>query len=107
MKLNYRSSHFLAGAMLLVAVCLALLSSCSKPGSPSSSSSSGDKGTPAEADQFVADADKRLLDLNVKFSRADWVKSTYITDDTEALSAEANKQVIAATTELAEESRRF
>ena len=35
------------------------------------------------------------------------MKSTFITDDTEALSADANKHVIAATTELAEQSRRF
>ncbi len=61
----------------------------------------------AEAEQFVADAEKRLLELNIKYARADWVKSTFITDDTESLSAEANKQVIEATTELAEQSRRF
>jgi peptidyl-dipeptidase A len=65
------------------------------------------KGTPAEAELFVADAEKRLLELNIKNARADWVKSTFITDDTEILSAEANKLVIEATTELAEQSRRF
>ena len=63
--------------------------------------------TQAEGEKFVADAESRLLDLNIKFARADWVKSTYITDDTESLSAEANKDLIAATTELAEQSRRF
>ena len=68
---------------------------------------SGGQSTAAEADKFIADAEKRLFDLNIKYSRADWVKSTFITDDTEALSADANKQVITATTELAEQSRRF
>lgn len=105
MNLTDRGPRCLAVALLVLAGCLALLSSCAKPGTPGSSSSA--KGTPAEADQFVADAEKRLLDLNVKFSRADWVKSTYITDDTETLSAEGNKEVIAATTELAKESLRF
>ncbi|MDQ3668149.1 MAG: M2 family metallopeptidase [Acidobacteriota bacterium] len=84
---------------------LALLSSCTQSGGPDVSSSA--KGTSAEAEQFVADAEKRLLELNIKYARADWVKSTFITDDTETLSAEANKQVIEATTELAEQSRRF
>src|SRR6185295_19451121 len=65
------------------------------------------KGTPAEAEKFIADAEQRLFDLNIKYSRADWVKSVFITDDTEALSAEANTNVIAATTELADQSRRF
>jgi hypothetical protein len=27
--------------------------------------------TPAEAEKFIADAEKRLFDLNVKYSRAD------------------------------------
>jgi peptidyl-dipeptidase A len=63
--------------------------------------------TKANPDTFIADAEKQLFDLNVKFSRADWVKSTYITDDTETLSANANKDVIAAVTDLAESSRQF
>ncbi len=84
---------------------LAVLSSCARSGGPDAGSTA--KGTPAEAEQFIADAEKRLLELNIKYARADWVKSTFITDDTESLSAEANKQVIEATTELAEQSRRF
>jgi len=67
----------------------------------------GGQQTSAEADKFIADAEQRLFDLNVKYAQADWVKSTFITDDTEALSAEANKQVITAATELAEQSKRF
>jgi peptidyl-dipeptidase A len=90
---------------LLIAFALALTSSCANgPGSPSATTG---KGTPAEAEKFVDDAEKRLLDLSLRFSRADWAKSTYITDDTEALSANANKDLIAATTELVEQSRRF
>jgi len=60
-----------------------------------------------DAERFLADAEKRLMDLNIKAGRADWVKSTFITDDTEALAADANEAVIGATTELAEQSRRF
>jgi len=71
---------------------------------PNSLLSTGNKD---EAERFLADAEKRLLDLNIKAARADWVKSTFITDDTEALAADANEAVIGATTELAEQSRRF
>ncbi|HSE23533.1 MAG TPA: M2 family metallopeptidase [Pyrinomonadaceae bacterium] len=71
---------------------------------PNAVSSSGSAG---EAEKFLADAEKRLLDLNIKAGRAEWVKSTFITDDTEALAADANETLIAATTELAEQSRRF
>jgi peptidyl-dipeptidase A len=81
------------------------MSSCANQ--PGSGSQSGAKGTPAEAQKFIDDAEKRLFDLNVKYSRADWVKSTFITDDTEVLSADANNAVITAVTELADQSRRF
>ena len=73
---------------------------------PNSGSTSG-SGTRDDAEKFLADAEKRLLDLNIKAGRAEWVKSTFITDDTEAIAADANEILIAATTELAEQSRRY
>jgi peptidyl-dipeptidase A len=77
------------------------MSCTDNPNSPSGSA------TKDEAEKFLADAEKRLLDLNIKAGRADWVKSTFITDDTEALAADANDNLIAATTELAEQARRY
>jgi peptidyl-dipeptidase A len=78
------------------------MSSCTNP--PNSAS-----GTPttAEAEKFMADVEKRLMELSIKSGSADWVKSTYITGDTETLAAEANEELIAATTEFAEQSKRF
>src|SRR4030095_3936949 len=68
---------------------------------------SSGSGAKDEASKFLDDAEKRLLDLSIKGSRAEWIKSTFITDDTEALAADANESLIAATTELAEQSRRY
>ena len=48
--------------------------------------------TVREAEKFIADAEARLLVLSVDGSRADWVKSTYITDDTEALAAKTDER---------------
>jgi len=79
------------------------MSSCTN----NSPGTSGGKGTADEAAKFMDDAEKRLMALSIKSGRADWVKSTYITDDTEALAADANKDLIAATTEFAEQSKRF
>jgi len=78
------------------------MSCTDNPNSPSAGSGSKD-----EADKFLGDAEKRLLDLSIKAGRADWVKSTFITDDTETLAAEANENLIAATTELAEQARKY
>jgi len=71
---------------------------------PKSPSGSANKD---EAEKFLADAEKRLLDLSIKAGRADWVKSTFITDDTESMAADSNDDLIAATTELAEQSRKY
>lgn len=85
---------------LFVALTLAILTACS-------ASPGGGKPTVADAEKFIKDAEDRLQKLSIKASRTDWVQSNFITEDTEALAAESNKEVIAAVTELAEASRRF
>ena len=98
---SYPLLSIVAGALIVFS--MTLVSSCANSAGPVASSNS----PAAEADKFITDAETRLFDLSVKYSRADWVKSTFITQDTEALSAEANEALIAATTELAEQSTRF
>jgi peptidyl-dipeptidase A len=63
--------------------------------------------TVAEAETFIKDAEAKLLELGVNASRADWVKATYITDDTEILAAQADERAIAAQVELAKQATRF
>src|ERR1035441_2710885 len=63
--------------------------------------------TVREAQKFIEDAEARLLALDVEDNRAQWVKSTYITDDTEILAAKADERAINATVELAKQSTRF
>jgi peptidyl-dipeptidase A len=63
--------------------------------------------TAAEAKAFAEAAEARLLKTSVEASRADWVNQTFLTDDTEILSAIANERNIAATVELAKQATRF
>ena len=65
------------------------------------------KATPEEARKFIDDVEQKLLLLGVNSSMADWVRSTYIIDDTEALSAKLDERAIAATVQYAKESTRF
>jgi peptidyl-dipeptidase A len=60
-----------------------------------------------EARAFTDQAEARLLELSIRQSRAQWVQQTFITEDTELLAAEANKELIAASMELAAQARRF
>jgi peptidyl-dipeptidase A len=43
--------------------------------------------TKADAEAFVAKAEKELADFSVEAARVAWINATYITDDTDALSA--------------------
>ena len=103
MKPNASTRHLWLAVLSVLTLLLTVMSSCmNKSDSPSTG-----KATAAEAENFIGNAEKRLLDLNLKYSYADWEKSTNITDQTEEKSANANKELIAATTELAEQATKF
>jgi peptidyl-dipeptidase A len=63
--------------------------------------------TLAEAQEFMNKAEARLAELSVKVNQANWVHDNFITDDTEALAADANDEITAVTTELVEQAKRF
>jgi peptidyl-dipeptidase A len=63
--------------------------------------------TAAEARAFIEAAETRLLELGNRQQQATWVQATYITQDTEKIAAQANKDLIAATVEYAVEATRF
>jgi len=69
--------------------------------------SAGAPPTVAEARAFLEEAEGKLLALAIDESRTGWVQSTYITDDTEALHAQANERLIAATAGYAKRAPRF
>ncbi|MCH7779372.1 MAG: M2 family metallopeptidase [Acidobacteria bacterium] len=70
----------------------------------------GKTGNPPQTDdpeEFVVEMEAQLLDLWVKRERASWVQSNFITEDTEKIAADASKDVIAATVELAAQAAYF
>jgi len=92
---------------LRAALALAALVAAGAAAAPAIAAPPAAKPTIEDARRFVTEANTRLLDLNHRQQRAEWVQSTFITDDTEAMAAEAREAVIAATTELALAARRF
>ena len=76
-----------------VAVAVALLSAAYSPAAVPEKAAAKTP-TAAEAKAFVDAAEKKLMELAVEASRAGWVQSTYITDDTEVLAAKANERVV-------------
>ncbi len=72
-----------------IVLSLATAASAAGPARPATR-----RGTIAEAKAFVQKVDADLRRLWVKASTADWIKATYITDDTERNDALANEEVM-------------
>jgi peptidyl-dipeptidase A len=65
------------------------------------------KASPQDAKAFVEKVNKDLFRLWADQARADWIKETYITDDTEAQAAHAYEAVMAYTSQAIKDSTRF
>jgi peptidyl-dipeptidase A len=63
--------------------------------------------TAADAQEFLNKAEAQLSDLSVRVQRASWVQENFITDDTQAIAADAIDEVTAVTTQLVEQAKRF
>ena len=69
-------------SVIALAVAVPALAQTAAPANP----------TAAEADAFVAQVEKEYADFNLYGSQVAWVNATYITDDTDALSARVGTQ---------------
>jgi len=83
--------------ILLPLCALLILAGCNRKAEP----------TVEDARKFLADAESRLLALDVEDQQADWVHENFITDDTEAVSAKADQRAIDESVRLAKEATRY
>ncbi len=67
----------------------------------------GQKTSAADSETFIKEAEKRYLSAAIKDSRASWVQSNFITEDTDAIAADSKDNLIAAIKELADQSRQY
>ena len=63
--------------------------------------------TRSDAKAFLDNANQTTLKLGVEEARAGWVQQTFITDDTEALSAKALQAAVDASARFAKEATKF
>src|SRR5215470_19015071 len=84
----------------LFALTITLFAACS-------TASVNSKPAATDSDAFMTEAEKRFLAANIDDSRASWVQSNFITDDTEKIAANTKEKLIATIKELADESRKF
>ncbi|MBA3466319.1 MAG: M2 family metallopeptidase [Gemmatimonadaceae bacterium] len=63
--------------------------------------------TVAEAERFIAGVERDLAEKSLKSSRAGWVAANFITDDTEEMSADAQRAYSVAVQQYALQASRF
>ncbi|WP_375759672.1 M2 family metallopeptidase [Corallococcus exercitus] len=91
----------------LMRAALAALSLAAPAASAQTTPAPAAKATPAEAKQFAEKLNADLKQLWTRQATAEWIKSTYITDDTERNAASVNEEVMAYVNNAIKESRRF
>jgi len=86
---------------------LSLVVICSLALGCTQTASSSSTPTPADAKKFLDATNATLLKLGIDASRAGWVQQTFITDDTEVLSAQANQLANEAGVRFAKEATKY
>jgi peptidyl-dipeptidase A len=87
----------------VLACVLAVGAGCRRAEAPGT----GDTGDTNNVSQFLTDANATLLKLLNEANEAGWVLGTYITSDTQAISARADEAFVSASTDYAKRAARF
>jgi peptidyl-dipeptidase A len=90
----------------ILAVLLSALPAAAQGKGPASPAPKG-KATAAEAKKFAERVNADLKRLWVRAATAEWIKATYITDDTERNAAWVNEEVLAYMNQTIKEANRF
>jgi peptidyl-dipeptidase A len=93
----------LRATFLLLCAC----ASAPAPQTPPAATAPAPAPTAAEAKAFIDRVSPELRAAGIKSSTAEWIKSTYITDDTERAAAQANEASLAAQTAAVKEAARY
>lgn len=96
--------------LLALVIAAALGVTACTPASNSTSNANQAAAKPATAEEakaFVAKSSEEMAALLIEAQRADWIANTYITEDTEALTAEANEKMTETVVRMANEAARF
>ena len=99
--------HAVRRLVLFLVAGSAILCAGAASSQPRRSAAHRGSPTAAEAEKFVATAEKQLFELGLKAQRASWVQENFITDDTERIAADASDELTEAGTRLATEATRF
>ena len=94
-------------SLALAVACASLIAGCAKNYESVAAAPAAAAPTAAEADAFVLEAEKTLGDFSEYEARVAWINSTYLTDDTDWLSARVGAESVQQSVRYAKEAARF
>lgn len=97
-------------ALTLGLIAVALLAGCGKKdeaAAPAAAAASSGGASAADADKFVAGLNDDLRKLLPYLNSAQWLQATYITPDSQMISAKANEEYLAYTAKKIQEAKKF
>jgi peptidyl-dipeptidase A len=104
---KHRPALLVHAIVIMMLIGALVFSGCKR--TPTSQATSTPKAVPADetADQFVARINSEFRDSYAELSAAQWISSTYITDDSEMLAAKANERWLTQLNGWIQQERRF
>jgi peptidyl-dipeptidase A len=96
-----------AVSTIALSVLLAGCAASAPPGGPPTTAGAERPPSVAEADAFVIAAERELFDFSLFNAQTQWINSTYITDDTDAVASRVRAQGTEMSVRLAKQAARF
>ena len=93
--------------MKLRPLLLALLCACAQSSTSTQPTAPAQAAAPEDAKGFVDKVNADLYKLSYRSSTGDWIKNTYITDDTERNAAWSNDEILGYTAQAIKDAARF
>ncbi len=110
-SVNSRHALLAIATPIAIAAVVLALPACKRTPSPEAAGASSISAHPAPADEtadeFVDRVNAEMRNVYTELSAAQWISSTYITDDSEMLAAKANERWLTRLNGWIAQSRRF
>jgi peptidyl-dipeptidase A len=94
-------------SLALAVACASLIAGCAKKEESVAAAPVAVVPTAAEADAFVQEAEKSLGDFAIYEAKVAWINATYLTDDTDWLSARVGAESVQKSVRYAKDAARF
>ena len=105
--MKHRPALLVLASVIMMLIGAMVFTGCKRTPTPQTTSTAKPEPANETADQFIARINSEFRDSYAELSAAQWISSTYITDDSEMLAAKANERWLTQLNGWIQQARRF